>query len=233
MRACTLMFVTALATAGVLLAVSATSCGTAKVRMDADGRLVLSDCFNATTLGGLLDTIQQQGSTIQQQWSIIRQLQSVACHVNIPQQTTPTYGAYDWEWFSVDSTNFLVVANFRNTGGNYNTDSVVYQWDSMSFITMQAIPTQGAVDWEWFSISGGIYLVVANQNSGSNSAVNSVIYLWSGSAFVNQQMIPTRGANDWEYFSMDGNNYLVVANRASSTNLDIGSVIYQWNGCHF
>eukprot|EP00052_Salpingoeca_macrocollata_P028087 m.269634 g.269634 ORF g.269634 m.269634 type:complete len:189 (-) comp22822_c0_seq17:37-603(-) len=185
----TLIFVAALVSVGVLVAVSASPCGTAEVGLDAEGRLVLSDCFNATTLGGLLDTIQQQGSiiqqqgnTIQQQENIIQQLQGVACHINIPPQT---------------------------------------------------IPTHGAVDWEWFSISGGIYLVVANQNSGSNSAVNSVIYLWSGSAFVNQQMIPTRGANDWEYFSMDGNNYLVVANRASSTNLDIGSVIYQWNGCHF
>eukprot|EP00052_Salpingoeca_macrocollata_P028084 m.269613 g.269613 ORF g.269613 m.269613 type:complete len:217 (-) comp22822_c0_seq10:37-687(-) len=213
----TLIFVAALVSVGVLVAVSASPCGTAEVGLDAEGRLVLSDCFNATTLGGLLHTIQQQGTTIQQQGTTIQQQQME--------------GQQQGE----------VIRQLNSTvqqQGNtiQQQENIIQQLQGVAChinIPPQTIPTHGAVDWEWFSISGGIYLVVANQNSGSNSAVNSVIYLWSGSAFVNQQMIPTRGANDWEYFSMDGNNYLVVANRASSTNLDIGSVIYQWNGCHF
>eukprot|EP00052_Salpingoeca_macrocollata_P028096 m.269584 g.269584 ORF g.269584 m.269584 type:complete len:139 (-) comp22822_c0_seq4:59-475(-) len=71
----TLIFVAALVSVGVLVAVSASPCGTAEVGLDAEGRLVLSDCFNATTLGGLLDTIQQQQSTIQQLNSTVQQQQ--------------------------------------------------------------------------------------------------------------------------------------------------------------
>jgi hypothetical protein len=53
------------------------------------------------------------------------------------------------ESFSIDSFSFLAVANYANETSRIS-DSKIYIWNGLSFAEYQAIPTNGANDWESF-----------------------------------------------------------------------------------
>ncbi|MBN1993493.1 MAG: hypothetical protein JW953_12400 [Anaerolineae bacterium] len=101
------------------------------------------------------------------------------------------------------------------------------------FTEAQNIPTNGAMDWEFFTIDGNYYLAVANVSNGTTHFVDSKIYQWNGASFVEFQSIPTVGAQDWEFFTIDNNHYLVVANSADGVSWNLDSKIYRWNGTSF
>ncbi len=103
----------------------------------------------------------------------------------------------------------------------------------------QAIPTQGAADWESFSIDGTPYIAVANRTIGSTINLNSAIYKWdemTGRFDKDNPVseIATFGANDWESFEVDGIFFLAVANLANDAHqVCINSYIYKWDGTTF
>ncbi|MGH0162851.1 UNVERIFIED_CONTAM: hypothetical protein FKN15_044243 [Acipenser sinensis] len=100
-------------------------------------------------------------------------------------QTIPTSGAYDWEFFTVGPYSFLVVANTFN-GSSTQVYSRIYIWLGGMFRLFQSImeretQTFGATDWEVFQFGGRVFLAVANSQkydkSGQSSyAINSTIY---------------------------------------------------------
>ena len=140
-------------------------------------------------------------------------------------QSIATNGARDWESFTIGSDTYLAVANHANgsnSGGyNYNINSTIYRWNGSSFVHSQDILTNGAFDWESFTIGTDTYLAIANAMGDSK------IYHWNGSYFAHLQDITTNGARDWESFTIDSNTYLAVANDAGN------SEIYRWNGTSF
>lgn len=114
--------------------------------------------------------------------------------------------------------------------------SVLFTW-SVSYAQadgpsaeLQSIPTDGGMDWEYFSIGPDHYLAVANYRF---HPVNSIIYKWNGTSFVEFQAIPTNGAVDWEYFMLGTDHYLAVANARDGDNHTINSKVYKWNGVNF
>ncbi|CAE7521638.1 Tspear [Symbiodinium sp. KB8] len=130
-------------------------------------------------------------------------------------QRIPTKGAYGWAAFSMNGSQHLAVANYRDAS-SYNIDSKVYKWDdtSSAFLEIQIIPTKGALGWEAFSMDGIQHLVVANLYDGSSYNIDSKVYRWddASSTFLEMQSIPTKGARDWTAFSMNGIQHLAVAN---------------------
>lgn len=101
------------------------------------------------------------------------------------------------------------------------------QADIVNMPAYQSIPTNGALDWESFEISGESYLAVANNYDGSTYSIDSKIYRWDGTAFIEVQSIPTHAAIDWESFEIGGETYLAVANDKAD------SKIYKWYGTSF
>lgn len=104
-------------------------------------------------------------------------------------QTIPTSGAYDWEFFTIGPYSFLAVANTFN-GTSTKIYSHIYIWLSGSFQLFQSIlvrlghcssaplcldtssfsrppspQTFGAADWEVFHIGDRVFLAVANSHS--------------------------------------------------------------------
>ncbi|NXK67400.1 TSEAR protein, partial [Sylvietta virens] len=105
-------------------------------------------------------------------------------------QTIPTSGAYDWEFFTIGPYSFLAVANTFN-GTSTRIHSHIYIWLSGSFQLFQSIlvrlgrcsslclgraatssfsrppspQTFGAADWEVFHIGDRVFLAVANSHS--------------------------------------------------------------------
>jgi hypothetical protein len=102
-----------------------------------------------------------------------------------------------------------------------------------SFQEFQSIPTNGAEDWEYFTIGTDHYLAVANLSNGSTYNIDSKIYQWDGASFVEFQSIPTNGATDWEFFTIDADHYLAVAYYYNDSTYNFDSKIYRWNGANF
>lgn len=145
-------------------------------------------------------------------------------------QSIGTNAAHDWEYFSIEGYHYLAIANFYDDS-LYTIDSDIYRWDADTelFVPFQAIATNGAFSWKYFSIEDNHYLVVANYNNGSTQILDSVIYRWNGVSFVSYQTIGTSGAYDWEYFTIDGSVFLAVSNYKNDSTCNIDSVIYKWN----
>ncbi|XP_076858244.1 thrombospondin-type laminin G domain and EAR repeat-containing protein [Brachyhypopomus gauderio] len=151
-------------------------------------------------------------------------------------QTVPTSGAYDWEFFTIGPYYFLVVANTFN-GKSTDINSAIYIWAGDSFQPHQFIMTSGAVDWEMFQIGGRFFLAVANSQrlDGAGSVlytINSTIYELNitSQRFVKFQDITTSSALDWEFFTVGDDQFLVVANSYDGTSYSLNSVLYRWQG---
>jgi len=95
------------------------------------------------------------------------------------------------------------------------------------------IPTQGAADWEFFTLEGENYLIVANYMSGTTRNANSTLYRWNGSFFTPTQTFATEGAAEWRFFTINNEAYLGVANQSNNSTYNVDSKIYHWNGTNF
>ncbi|NXV99030.1 TSEAR protein, partial [Fregetta grallaria] len=154
-------------------------------------------------------------------------------------QTIPTSGAYDWEFFTIGPYSFLAVANTFN-GTSTKIYSHIYIWLSGSFQLFQSILTFGAADWEVFRIGDRVFLAVANSHSYNSGmpapsnfyAINSSIYELNITAqmFVKFQDLLTYSALDWEFFSVGDDSFLVVANSFDGFTFSVNSIIYRWQG---
>ncbi|KAM9304852.1 thrombospondin-type laminin G domain and EAR repeat-containing protein [Gastrophryne carolinensis] len=157
-----------------------------------------------------------------------------------PNQTIPTSGAYDWEFFSIGPYSFLVVANTFN-GTSTNIQSHIYIWLGSAFRSFQSMLTFGASDWEFFRIQDRFFLAVANSHNYTvgiqtykpeEYAIKSTIYELNITAqqFVKFQDVITYSAVDWEFFTVGEDNFLVVANSYDGNSFFVNSVIYRWQG---
>ena len=145
-------------------------------------------------------------------------------------QSIPTQAAFDLEYFTLNGQSYLAVANYNN-GTSYAINSQIFKFDatSNSFLLFQSIPTQGATDWEFFTIDNQSYLAVANSYNGTTRAVNSFIYRFNGAQFVPFQTIATLQAMDWEFFTMGKESYLALANRYNDTSPSVDSKIFRFD----
>ena len=98
-----------------------------------------------------------------------------------------------------------------------------------SFTEFQGIETNGAYNWEYFSIGESHFLVIANYYNGTTRNIDSKIYKWNGFSFISYQSLGTNGALDWEYFSIEESHYLVVANYRNDSTYNVNSRIYKWD----
>ena len=73
------------------------------------------------------------------------------------------------------------------------------------FQEFQPIPTNGALDSEFFTIGSDHYLAVANHYNGSTHNTDSKLYRWDGAGFVEFQAFPTNWAYDCEFFTINFN----------------------------
>ncbi len=128
---------------------------------------------------------------------------------------------------TVMSVDFTVVAPLTHTHTYTSTDVLKY------FAEEALIPTNGAFDWEAFTIDGDVYLAVANRYNGSTYNLDSKIYRWTGTSFTETQSIPTHAAMDWEFFTIGSDHYLAVANHYNGSSYNLDSKIYRWTGTSF
>uniref|UniRef100_A0A3Q2TR28 Thrombospondin type laminin G domain and EAR repeats n=1 Tax=Fundulus heteroclitus TaxID=8078 RepID=A0A3Q2TR28_FUNHE len=151
-------------------------------------------------------------------------------------QTLSTFGAYDWEFFTIGPYHFLVVANTFDSQTT-TISSTIYVWLDGCFRTFQNITTVGATDWEMFQIDGRFFLAVANSQQLSSRgpslySINSTVYELNmfTQTFIRFQDILTHSAVDWEFFTVGDEKFLVVANSHDGSSYSLNSVVYRWQG---
>ena len=110
-------------------------------------------------------------------------------------------------------TTFLLIAFLFLIGTAQGADK--------GFVEFQSIATNGAIDWEFFTIGSDYYLAVANYHNGSTYDIDSKIYTWDGASFLEFQTIPTTGAYDWQFFTIGSDHYLAVG-QAYSNGFAVG-----------
>jgi hypothetical protein len=156
----------------------------------------------------------------------------------VPFQSVPTQGGYDFEFFSINGQSYLAVANMYAEGPIYSINSQILRFDrdSTRFVHLQWVPTQGAVDFEFFSIRNQSYLAIANYRRSrdlSDFSTTSQILRFNGSSFVHFQWVATHGAYDWEFFTIRNESYLAVANFYNGSHRALDSQIMRFNGSGF
>jgi hypothetical protein len=86
----------------------------------------------------------------------------------------------DWGHFTIgtNTNHYLAVANNCDGYASHQIDSVLYQYNATTnrFVTVQTIPTKGALDWGHFTIGTSDYLAVANSYDGSSYQIDSALY---------------------------------------------------------
>ena len=129
-------------------------------------------------------------------------------------QLLNTSGATGITFFTVPGTRggeFLAVANrWGKTGHRENSLLLRWDWNQDQFVLHQTFPTEGAYDFESFTIEGAHFLAVANHwndkavDKRHPIDINSTIYRWNASsaAFVVAHQIPTEGAEQIRYLAV-------------------------------
>lgn len=124
-------------------------------------------------------------------------------------------------YFRVKEYHFLAIAQAFN-GKTTLMESAIYVFQKDRFLPFQTIETNGATDWEYFSIGSEAYLAVANafnygpqnfQNQDTHKT-NSSIYKLDihRRAFFKFQTFETNSAIDWEHFMIGEDHYLILSN---------------------
>ena len=128
---------------------------------------------------------------------------------------------------SITTSNSMLQRQFNQLSSDFCAGSPL--------VPFQSIPTQGAYDWEYFTLNGQSYLAVANYQNGSSNVINSQIFKFDAmsNSFLLFQSIPTVGATDWEFFTIDNQSYLAVANSNNGSSRTVNSFIYRFSGTQF
>ncbi len=129
-----------------------------------------------------------------------------------------THGAAAWEAFTIDGQTYLALANYISTSGGYNQISKIYRFtpgDATPLVEVASVATNGANDWEAFTIDGQTYLALATLYSNSR-----VFSFTPGDAtpLVQVATVTTNTAFKWTAFSLDNVTYLAVANMGSGAS---------------
>jgi len=120
-------------------------------------------------------------------------------------------------YFTMGDTHYLAIAHvYDHLDTSYQSTSVVlfYNTSSDMFELFQGFATQGAHDWEHFTMNGTHYLAVANHRNAATFNVASVIYRYNDASglFETVQLLPTVGGYEWEYFRIGNKDFLAIAN---------------------
>jgi len=197
---------------------------------------------STTTLQTALDTLTTQTTNeidnINTKLTVLQPQIDESCASSTPSLSLPlfqqidTSGAFDWEYFTINNHNYLAVANYRNEV-SFNIKSSIYRFNTTTqqFVLFQQMDTEGALEWEFFTINNTSYLAVVNHYNGTSYNIKSNIYRFDTTAqqFVPFQQIDTNGARDWEFFILNNTNYLAVANYYNDESSNINSNIYRFD----
>ena len=133
-----------------------------------------------------------------------------------------TNGAFSWEHFIIDGSNYLAVANYNGDYAqgstetrDYTADSVIYKWNAGGFNQMDNVTADGARAWRHLEYNGQHFLFLATNNEDAK--------LYSFDPTLDNPLaevtVLSHQARDASFFEMDGITYLAVASTHYTTEL--------------
>ena len=143
-------------------------------------------------------------------------------------KTFPTRGGMAVTSFEIQNKLFIAFANYGDNSVGYKAKLPVYLLQNNNFTLNQTLDTSGALDVEYFAISGEHFLVVANEFDGKSIKQGSVLYRWEAGTFKEIQHIPNNDVVYTHCFTIDTRTFMSV------TNSDSNQVsIYKWKNEKF
>lgn len=143
----------------------------------------------------------------------------------------PTFGANDFEAFTIGDEHYLAVANTA-AQGLCRFDSAVFRWTGEDFaLDAHLANTRCAWDVEAFVIEGVNYLAVAQYKCEGSYDIGSKVFKWNveSSEWQEHQGLASKGANDISAFSIGGLHFLMVANyKAALSFYQTPSELFVW-----
>ena len=147
-------------------------------------------------------------------------------------QAIASQGAYEWEYFLIENSSYLALANSYTTDGS-SAMSELYRYNSttMQFESFQKIQTIVATGCEYFRIGDDHFLAFANSLDDGSWHVKSAVYRYNTTTAVFEtfQEIETSGAQSWEHFRIGASHFLAVANLYDGLSYELNSVVYWYN----
>ncbi|MEQ9365661.1 MAG: hypothetical protein RIF32_15560, partial [Leptospirales bacterium] len=148
-----------------------------------------------------------------------------------------TQGAIDLDFFTIEGTHYLAVANYANTSLNAPMSQIL-RWNGTGFVS-GAVPnvvTNYVRHMRHFEFDGEHFLGVTNQHDGSSANTLPHIHKWNGSAFeLQSNAIPrvTYGGWGMHGFQIEGRYFLGISSFQRDGNRETLSWIYEWDGVAF
>jgi len=91
-------------------------------------------------------------------------------------QEIPSFGAFDFEYFTMKDEHYLALANYQLDTGIYSLNSEILKWNDTKFENFQNIFTHGAVDFEYFEIEDSSYLMIAEYKDSIEHNISSRLF---------------------------------------------------------
>ena len=150
---------------------------------------------------------------------------------SMPIQNISTHGCQHLKPFVMAKNQYIAAANsFDNTTRRINNGIFIFNTSSDAFVSLLLLATSGASAFEFFSIQGFDYLVVANYYDDDSYKPNSVIYMYNftDSTFLPSSYLPTMGAYYPRYFTSGQDSFLAIPYFTSGASVSINSVVFKW-----
>ncbi|XP_038063895.1 uncharacterized protein LOC119734461 [Patiria miniata] len=142
------------------------------------------------------------------------------------------------EHFFVGPQVYVIVGRKQEGDGSYHSTAKIHRFNVSNYAITGEFPTYGVSDIETFTISGHVYIAVANQlrDPGTYDGLSN-IYRFDAVTenVVPVQQILTHGASNFQFFDYEGDTYLLLANMREDayakyqTELEL----YVFSGAHF
>lgn len=142
----------------------------------------------------------------------------------VPFQRVPTFGAKQWRYFTLNGRHFLALAQGLKVPGlstNRPSDSVVFEWNGVSFQPFQTIPSAWGYNFLQFELFGTCYLAYADFKAPS------ILLRWDGHQFSHFQTFPATGGRAFCFWEHGNDAFLALA------DIESDSIVYRWNGARF
>jgi hypothetical protein len=151
----------------------------------------------------------------------------------VEHETLALAGGEDLEYFEIGGRKFLAAAGIRTGKGPYDldTEAVIYERVSRSWVTLQKFPVFAAKQWFAFSFDSRHFLALA-QGVTVDGVVpkhprESCVFEWNGERFEPFQTFDGQWGYNWAFVSFGGEHYLAYADHVS------GSSVQRWDGEKF
>ncbi|WP_394836330.1 hypothetical protein LVJ94_05430 [Pendulispora rubella] len=166
-----------------------------------------------------------------------------------PVQALATSGARAVETFELEGRLHVAIPQLAldipgqaaaMNGGDSNTNTLIFRWDTDRFVACDALPVPGGEDAEFFTLGARRFLATCGVRSGRGPYsldVEAVLYEHDGARWQRFQIFDVFAAKQWRFFTLGERHFLALAQGVTVEGTvprhPRESRLYEWDGARF